>query len=483
MRSESRLPFHELGIDVLLNIIAFLPSSDVFSLRKTCKIAHKASTQLSIWISAAQRMMKDNCIPSFTFTLESMDRPALERLVLSPSLFYQAIVHSDEEFAHPHSVQIPGYTATFLAPGGRYLVTSSIAMMSSGGNGTLAQVWDLGIPKHRGSNKLLETWVLGQGDEFFPKLLVPTADGRGLSLISIESQSTVHVHQVFPCSRHIPHIVFDLGDGAVVVSLSFSDNRLACLLASWRIVVWDLKDDRYTSWRTYLGPEPIGSPTSFKLFGDAIAIGYRGKVFLWDFSWESNFARDFQVSRIMSRYRPGAIHSHLLFDEDNDDFIESGFDDTKLTFLPNSAWSSFHGAPTRNFVGVFYPPRFGLYQLRTHKTPGLYPGTVTTDVSLGHLMMFEKLEIDQNPGKFSDIRPLDTDHGIFLEHHGESVLAHYIIDLGSDNYPGKIWMDPGLEREDYNVIHSEICPATGRLCLHLDDNNLYIIDYLPHGNN
>ncbi|CAA7267271.1 unnamed protein product [Cyclocybe aegerita] len=334
---------------------------------QTCKTTNEATMQRSVWLFAVQTMMKENAIPKCAFSLKWMDNSALECIALSPRLFYNCIVRTRTDLAEPRSVQLlldhmsktawnhehqrtPGYTAVFLVPGGRYLVTSGRVTSEHETLRTVIDLWDLGLPGNRGRNKLLASSVIGDAD-LQPRLVVPTPDGNGLRLISATADR-IYVHELLPDPFHAECMLPACSSGPPgdsILSLSFSNNRLAYLLRSWTIIISDIEDGSFCTLKTPLGREPMTSTTSLKLFGDSIVLAYQGKIFHWNVHHlQRHRCSDVRNGVHIRSMRPDAIYSNLLHNNLKrvGSFINDGFDDTGLTFLPHSAWSSFQWRPS-----------------------------------------------------------------------------------------------------------------------------------------
>ncbi|KAJ3513013.1 hypothetical protein NLJ89_g3192 [Agrocybe chaxingu] len=338
--------------------------------------------------------------------IRSMDKSALEHVALSPHLYYNCIVRTRTGLAGPRSVQLlldhmskkkttwnhedqrtPGYTAIFLVPGGRHLVTSGHVTSEHGTLRTMIDLWDLGLPGNRGRNKLVATSIIGDAD-LQPRLVVPTPDGNGLRLISATADR-IYVHELLPDPFH----------------------------AEWR--------------------EPMTSTTSLKPFGDSIVLAYQGKIFYWNWGPYNNLKR---------------VGSH----------INDGFDDTGLNFLPHTAWSSFHGAPLHNYLGIICGGRFEFYKLQSLGDPKARIQGAPNAFPI-HQPMSDEFDVDQEAGELRDMQPLDKNSLVFLGYDEGTLFANAISDLGGDNTPRVVSLEFGFDRDNH-VMHAQLCPATGRVC-------------------
>ncbi|KAJ3514978.1 hypothetical protein NLJ89_g2054 [Agrocybe chaxingu] len=171
----------------------FLPPPAIFALRKLCRICYKASLARSIWTSAVRNEMENHQIPAFTFPLSSMEGSALERLAMSPYLFDHFLDDHTIGPRNPHVIRIllnrlekwtlkdlsirsrsPGYKSVHLAPGGRFLVTSSSAVGNNAEEKTLVQLWDIGVRGHGYNSKVLAGLVLAATQ--VPAVIAPSLE-------------------------------------------------------------------------------------------------------------------------------------------------------------------------------------------------------------------------------------------------------------------------------------------------------------------
>ncbi|CAA7261177.1 unnamed protein product [Cyclocybe aegerita] len=471
--------FNHLPVDTLINIMSFLPPSAIFALRKLCRICYKASLARSIWTSIVRNEMENHQIPTFTFPLSTMEGSALERLAMSPYLFDHFLDDQDVGPRNPHVIRIllnrlekwklkdlsirsrsPGYTSVHLAPGGRFLVTSSPAVGNNAENKTLVQLWDIGVRGHGYNSKVLASLVLAATQ--VPAVIAPSLDGKGFCLICVEQGVALSAYAITdpgssPAIKLLNSFQTHLnGDALESALFVVSGSRLGCLLDGAHLGVWDFVANTSIVWQTHIDAlsDVAELPScSLQLHGNCTLLAYNGKIFIWNIlELETNFA-----GQAVSFHHPASVFSNLLihshFAEEIDDE-----DDSSLRMVPQSPWKPFPSQDNKeDCLALFCETRAAIHQVHkldifSHPSNRL-PGVIPLQLNATNEFAFDYLE-EVGVGPLLPWKHA-MEHLIFAEFRTVGCRVHRLCEGG--------------DKCD--------CGMVTKLCFSSDDN-FYIVDYL-----
>ncbi|KAF6748719.1 hypothetical protein DFP72DRAFT_820013 [Ephemerocybe angulata] len=124
--------------DLWIEIAALLEPPDILSLQSTCRALNQALYRKSVWAVALRQVCREHSLFLPTFPIEKMDTRQLFIAAMGPYRFKSLIESAGSFAAHAedapvlspargpfasHKVAVLPQTASYLIPGGRFLLT------------------------------------------------------------------------------------------------------------------------------------------------------------------------------------------------------------------------------------------------------------------------------------------------------------------------------------------------------------------------
>lgn len=192
-----------LPLDVLVQIQSFMDSSDIISLRQTCKSITTATRERTVWLEALRRVCVVNGIFKPTFPLQEMSQRALEHAATSPSRFANFLIKNDN-IVHPFATRLLNsrwrgddgvLEDCCLIPGGRFLISRS--------SNSVIHMWDLGFTSEAMIKPFPIASMKGAGLQILA--IQPTGDNMGIRLLLSSAGlevdgNSINVYEVYPLS-------------------------------------------------------------------------------------------------------------------------------------------------------------------------------------------------------------------------------------------------------------------------------------------
>ncbi|KDR79818.1 hypothetical protein GALMADRAFT_241908 [Galerina marginata CBS 339.88] len=301
--------FIELSVDLLINVIKFLPPCDIVSVRQTCRRLLSVTRLRTVWVNALHGVMQDYSITEDTFPLQTMSVPLLEHSALSPYRLVSLLERSDNSRIEPASIRVLSPRLTnqekafhgilhsgelydmFLAPGGRYLST----VAHYGGVSSILTVWDLG---HSGNDGVKALTRLVQPMtphcsliNFFPDLprrgifyLVSKREAHSPQGIVVDVH-TITISPAFSTFVSVSKIWIpamgptDYYDVFASPELQRITVRTDDTVKN-RFLIWDFIHNTAAAW---IAPDcPIRPELVFFSYKDSLVVGVRDKVLIYN---------------------------------------------------------------------------------------------------------------------------------------------------------------------------------------------------------
>ncbi|KAF8878163.1 hypothetical protein CPB84DRAFT_1852433 [Gymnopilus junonius] len=243
-----------------------------------------------------------------------------------------------------------------------------------------------------------------------------------------------------------PEYIFvnELEISSSIVSITVSGTRIAVFFNDATIAIWDFEAGASVGWDSGIDlAEDDSSPIHF--YSDNVLVSQPGNLFCWEITKMQYERRVVQVEN--QRF---AIFPDMADSEDGDELdLEESY------VLPQFQWS--HNSSTE-FLGFSKGSEFHLFHLRhllatdNNELLCISPNLVGScdDIDLANLE------------DSSAIQPCDGR----LMFTGQDYSDVWVVRLD-------ILADESLEME-----HVQLCAATGRLCLIVDDAQIRITDFI-----
>ncbi|KAF6748723.1 hypothetical protein DFP72DRAFT_820041 [Ephemerocybe angulata] len=152
--------------DLWMEIAALLEPLDILALQSTCRALNQALYRKSVWAVALRQVCREHCLFLPTYPIEKMDTRQLFIAAMGPDRFKSLIegagsfaAHADDAPAlNPahgpfasHQVAVLGKRgASYLVPGGRFLLTFDCKALTLWDLGLVGSAKDINGPQPRG---------------------------------------------------------------------------------------------------------------------------------------------------------------------------------------------------------------------------------------------------------------------------------------------------------------------------------------------
>ncbi|KDR79854.1 hypothetical protein GALMADRAFT_265099 [Galerina marginata CBS 339.88] len=492
-----------LGLDILINIMAFVKPADIISMRQTCKALYDYSTCRVVWLNAVTEMAKEHCIMKATFPTASMNRQSLEHAALSPAKFSILIGKSAEKEVHPVACRLHihylckkemsehglgtdayYYSSMLLVPGGRFLITAACPNI---GAPSLLQLWDLGIYGLGYKTQALTCQAI-PGEHLSLQSLSFAPNGNDVYLVSdylphpeasVTARLQVIVHKITgfgesPKFMKINEAVIPTPKSSPV---AISGTSLACFYGRAMVLIWDFERNVSATWDCGLIP----SRTRIYLNDDMVVFQVSKKLM-------------FCKIPLLLPYNDGmTIHHNQCLSPpmtslELDSIPDSNFNATAfhgIFLLPHSPWSS--NAYSGDYLGFYNASMSNISLFRLEHISSNNSRSVDTTRLPYHLLTTDNIESSDSIKFATALQNCDSNliftavDDSYSDDFGylDDRLWVYRLTLPTENTRELLMrtamMYPPEGRK--SMCQVELCSATGRLCVR-DDHNIFIVDYL-----
>ncbi|KAF8958153.1 hypothetical protein BDZ97DRAFT_65955 [Flammula alnicola] len=295
--------FLSLGLDVLVNIMHFLPPRDIIRLRRTCRDVHSISFCRIIWLDALSRTIEDHNLFKLTYDLATTTNAELEHAALCPSKLislarkshsnalplqarsHRVLVNWQSEQERWDQAQTP-YATDFadmlVIPGSRFILTVS----DNFNDRIYTKLWDLGQPGSAQSQIPLVATLVTSECTFKMHATSPTPNGLGIRLVSslitsVQTDATkLKVYEIFPLSSS--PIFKEIGSINVekqAQRVATSGDRVICSFGiPQTVLVWDFTRHLFAIFRPYFSF--LADQVSF--YGDYVVLCHMKSLSIWE---------------------------------------------------------------------------------------------------------------------------------------------------------------------------------------------------------
>ncbi|GLB34655.1 hypothetical protein LshimejAT787_0202200 [Lyophyllum shimeji] len=475
--------FDQLPLDILTLVQSFVEPIDIISLRKTCRHLSHVTHQRNVWIDALRRVCTSHGLFLPSFALAQMPRKALEFAALAPRRFCSMIKKATIDTIPPHSTFVlesrlaslinesQAFYDYYLIPGGRYLITHNYGGII---------LWDLGINLGEMATPVILGSLRGDGhSEIFE--VRPSVDGSGIVLFvgthdDEEYTTAISVYTIFPL---VPRPSFLLkasvnGFNVVLNAHSANDTMFAFMHSADELTIWNFEINSIVTW-AYQDP----NVSDFMILQEHVILFTARKFSLYN------------IPTLLPCDLGNALTSHVMRGDHYPLMVFAHASDAEYmdVTVPWSSWNTdwndrpFFGitASTGQETGII--DYYMTEELRSANLPTRMPFLADSIV----LRRSQHLRSGVSPSlRFCDRYVihswLETEVGVFLIMSGlpTTTLAAHARGRSGMGHVAKLWAPSGAEdsEEPQYIRHFALCPASGRLCVSTNCQEIHIIDFL-----
>ncbi|KAJ3498773.1 hypothetical protein NLJ89_g10173 [Agrocybe chaxingu] len=305
--------------------------------------------------------------------------------------------------------------------------------------------------------------------------LAPTSDRSAFYLVFDENTFVdcprIYVYRVniFEDQSTI-HPVSTLKVDDDPLSLTVSGTRVLCYTEQHRIIVWDIESNQSISWASTITPETdVSYPLTIHTYGNNILIAHEGQLY----QWKTPPLRPLTGSGLpqIDQNAPISVIGNLFHYGER--WIDPGDEpDPLLRDLFAPPQSPWRGNSNSGYMLMLSFPGAALHHLQ------LNPSSPDPLVVPSHVTTFNEFDIldDSISGEV-----LVCDGNLIFSCHAneqEDVCVQIITSPEENDIKAKTCVELLGLNSFGCVLSARLCPATGRLCVLNQCNEIVIADYL-----